>query len=393
MRILFDLYTPQCFVGGAGEYIRKVFYTLLEAIREQSLDVEVVALVDSSFAGGRFAYPDLSPEHLRTLSVEVADVSGRTLLQVLSEHRIDKVFVGAAQYWGGAFDVESLTCPVVCVVHDLCNEEFAVSNVEWALYLDSLPRLLKTRLVAFLRQLRHPRSGVKRMLPIMRMARQNRAFQLVTVSHYSSSSLAFHFDYPQERVKVLFSPARVSHADEAIANPTLQALVREGKKYYLMLSANRVPKNARKALRAFQRFAQTEAGRDACFVTVGYPTSQFPNHVVLPYLSESDLAQAMRHCYALLFPSIFEGFGYPPVEAMSYGKPVLAANVTSIPEVLGDAAIYFSPFYESDIFRALHALTDANYETYVQKSLARSAEVAARQQADLDTLVRLLVTN
>ncbi len=392
MRILFDLYTPQYFVGGAGEYIRKVFYTLLETVREQSLDVEVVALVDSSLAGGRFSYKDLAPDSLRTMSVEVADVRGRTLSQILSEHRIDKVFIGAAQYWGAAFDLESLTCPVVCVVHDLCNEEFATSHVEWALYLDSMPRLLKTRLVAFLRQLRHPRSGVKRMVPIMRMARQNSCFQLVAVSQYSSSSLAFHFDYPQERVRVLFSPARVSRADEAIANPTLQALVREQRRYYLMLSANRVPKNARKALHAFQRYAQTEAGRDVCFVTVGYPMSLFPNHVVLPYLSESDLVHAMKHCYALLFPSIFEGFGYPPVEAMSYGKPVLAANVTSIPEVLGDAAIYFSPFYESDIFRALHVLTDANYESYVQRSLARSAEVAARQQSDLNSLIRMLVT-
>ena len=49
MRILFDLFTPQDFVGGAGEYVRRVFYTLLDVVKDEKLDVEIVAMVDSSF--------------------------------------------------------------------------------------------------------------------------------------------------------------------------------------------------------------------------------------------------------------------------------------------------------------------------------------------------------
>lgn len=388
MKILFDLFTPQGFVGGAGEYIRKVFYTLLDEIKEQSCDVQLVALVDSSL--GRFAYADLAPESLCEKGIEVADANGRKLSEILKQYQIDKVFVGAAQYWGGRFDVESLNCPVVCIVHDLMNEEFAVSQVNAALCLDSYFRFTKMRLGTYWHRLKNKNSETGRMKAIMQQAQRNDAFRLVTVSDYSRNSLSFHFSYPHDKVDVLFSPQRITNTHDEIENELLRDIVADGKKYYLMLSANRLAKNAKKALAAFKRFAETD-GKDFYFVTVGYPQSLFPNHIVLPYLSESDLSAAMKNCYALLFPSVFEGFGYPPVEAMGYGKPVLASNVTSIPEVLSDAAIYFSPFYESDIFRALHVLNDDNYETYVQKSTKRAMEVAERQQQDLAKLVKMIM--
>ncbi len=51
----------------------------------------------------------------------------------------------------------------------------------------------------------------------------------------------------------------------------------------------------------------------------------------------------------LAYPSLYEGFGFPPLEAMQYGTAVLASNVSSIPEVCGDAALYIDPYDEKDI--------------------------------------------
>lgn len=51
-----------------------------------------------------------------------------------------------------------------------------------------------------------------------------------------------------------------------------------------------------------------------------------------------------------------------------YGKPILCSNVTSIPEIVGDASISFSPFYTSDIYRALCSLNEINYNELAQKA-------------------------
>lgn len=65
--------------------------------------------------------------------------------------------------------------------------------------------------------------------------------------------------------------------------------------------------------------------------------------VFLGYLSNEEFAGLMTVSRALIFPSLYEGFGMPILEAMAFGKPVLCSNVTSLPEVAGDAALFFDP--------------------------------------------------
>ena len=91
-----------------------------------------------------------------------------------------------------------------------------------------------------------------------------------------------------------------------------------------------------------------EQNPDYYFVTLGYPFKKFKNQIILPFLSDSDLRNAYKHCYAFVYPSYFEGFGYPPLEAMAFAKPVIASYSTSIPEILETAPIYI---YALSIFQ------------------------------------------
>jgi glycosyltransferase involved in cell wall biosynthesis len=77
------------------------------------------------------------------------------------------------------------------------------------------------------------------------------------------------------------------------------------------------------------------------------------------YLSDAELSSLMRDCAALIFPSLFEGFGMPPVEAMALGKIVLSSNVTSLPEVVGEAGISFDPHQPAEITAAIERLEKA----------------------------------
>jgi glycosyltransferase involved in cell wall biosynthesis len=70
---------------------------------------------------------------------------------------------------------------------------------------------------------------------------------------------------------------------------------------------------------------------------------------------------------------LYEGFGFPPLEAMKCGCPVVASNATSLPEVIGDAGVFVNPYSENEIFNALHhVITDKKlHEELVRKGKVR----------------------
>ena len=77
-------------------------------------------------------------------------------------------------------------------------------------------------------------------------------------------------------------------------------------------------------------------------------------------VSQEVLRKYMRGASGFVFPSLYEGFGLPPLEAMAAGIPVAASNTSAIPEVCGDCAIYFDPYDEHSIASALVRLAGLN---------------------------------
>lgn len=76
----------------------------------------------------------------------------------------------------------------------------------------------------------------------------------------------------------------------------------------------------------------------------------------LGYLPDDQLTAVWQGCSFLVFPSLYEGFGIPVLEAMQFGKPVLCSNVSSLPEVAGDAALYFDPRKPAEIVHCLERI-------------------------------------
>jgi glycosyltransferase involved in cell wall biosynthesis len=105
----------------------------------------------------------------------------------------------------------------------------------------------------------------------------------------------------------------------------------------------------------------------------------------LPFVSTPELAALYSNAKLFVYPSLYEGFGIPILEAFSSGCPVIASNVTSIPEVGGDAAIYVDPLSEEAIGQALYQLIqDADLRHSMidrghQRALVFSWEETAKQ--------------
>ncbi|HCJ14306.1 MAG TPA: hypothetical protein DHV77_03505, partial [Erysipelotrichaceae bacterium] len=89
-----------------------------------------------------------------------------------------------------------------------------------------------------------------------------------------------------------------------------------------------------------------------------------PNVYLLGFISDEDACALMKNCKAFLFPSIYEGFGIPPLEALALGAEVIAAHSTSLPEVLGDSVHYIDP-YDYDV----------NLEQIIHKDVAKKEDV------------------
>jgi glycosyltransferase involved in cell wall biosynthesis len=87
--------------------------------------------------------------------------------------------------------------------------------------------------------------------------------------------------------------------------------------------------------------------------------------------SDSLLASLYKHAFCFIFPSLYEGFGIPPLEAMSMGCPVVASEASSIPEVVGDAAIRFDPYSKDNLVSGIESLYD---ETKRNKLIKRGFE-------------------
>ncbi len=182
-----------------------------------------------------------------------------------------------------------------------------------------------------------------------------RAERLLTVSAFSRSCLARHLLLPESQIGIV--PNGAGHLLGVPADMSVfQRLGLEGKSYFLAVGSRNPNKNLPKLLEAFRGLVAPSAlrlvlvgGMDhrvfaALKDSPGAMFSSADNSVVDAGVAPDGQLRALyEHALALVFPSTYEGSGLPPLEAMSCGCPVLCSNAASLPEVCGEAALYFDP--------------------------------------------------
>lgn len=217
-------------------------------------------------------------------------------------------------------------------------------------------------------------------------------FHFCTVSNHSACSFRSYFPEVKDReIRVFYSPSTSSKIE--IDKRVYQ------EKFFLLVSANRWEKNNLRAIMALDRlFTMGYLEGFRVKVTGVQSSAHFRYKLVnkgrfdfLGYVEDDVLEQLYHDAYSFVYPSLNEGFGYPPLEAMRYGIPVIASPFSSISEICQGAVLYANPLSVEEIMaRILYVTKQDVYEALSEKARLQYQLITAKQETDLDLLIDYL---
>jgi glycosyltransferase involved in cell wall biosynthesis len=189
-----------------------------------------------------------------------------------------------------------------------------------------------------------------------------KAHAVATVSDFSKTDILKHYPVDEKKIDVVYSAAKeiFKPVNEQAREETMNKYT-NGKEYFLYTGAIHPRKNLLCLLKAFSLFKKRQksntklmlAGRLAwqydSFVK-SLETYKYREDVIMTgYLDEDELVNITAAAYALVYPSLLEGFGVPVLEAMQCGVPVITSSGSAMQEIAGEAALYADPARFEDI--------------------------------------------
>ena len=186
------------------------------------------------------------------------------------------------------------------------------------------------------------------------------AERIICISESSRRDLLHFFPVAPEKTVVIhhgFSPLPAPSGNEVLPHF-------DGRPYLLYVGSRATYKNFGVVLQALA----LQKERDLCLLAVGGGELQRSEQdaidrlglkgrvSVVARVTDRELAASYRHALLFVYPSLYEGFGFPPLEAMQMNCPVLLSRTSALPEICGDAAFYFDPSSAEDLAYRLQAL-------------------------------------
>jgi glycosyltransferase involved in cell wall biosynthesis len=277
---------------------------------------------------------------------------------------------------------QGIPCPYVLTVHDLLDYLYRSNSA----------------------------SPLKRFLHFYFTKRaMNRAAKIFAVSKFSKADTVRLFGVPEEKVEVVYNAIddrfRQGHTTEA---DRLMIAERYQVNYPFVLYAGRISphKNVVRIIEAFSllksELAKDDAYPDLKLIIIGDEVSRHPDlrRAVIKGRVQQDVRflgfvpiDVLRIFYdaakVFIFPSLYEGFGLPPLEAMSHGTPVITSNTSSLPEVVGNAAVLVNP---ENVFEIQRALQRVLLDPALRSKLKVRGEEQTRKFSWESSVERMLAT-
>lgn len=233
------------------------------------------------------------------------------------------------------------------------------STVPYVLTIHDCTTQLYPQLLSRKRKLWHQLLGQRRLVA--------NAKQLITVSKTTQQDVEKSFGVSSRRITTIWSGA-----PQPIE---LQSVPNLPERYVLALGTLEPRKNSQTLLQAMQTVREQDP--DLQLVMVGDRGWQsISGEHYIGYRNEAEKWYLLEHAQALVYPSLYEGFGFPPLEAFQVGTPVIASFTGALPEICGDAALYVNPYSSSDLATAITTLV---HDTTLREQLITAGKQRVKQ--------------
>ncbi|HPV70651.1 MAG TPA: glycosyltransferase family 1 protein [Candidatus Magasanikbacteria bacterium] len=335
--------------GGLGRYTQE----LLKELMTQDVVNSYFVFVTQT---GNQNYQPTNPNFKKIL----ADIKWYTWREQIYLNRIikkQKIDLMHFPHWNVPFFYRR---PFVVTIHDLILLKFPsrqASTLGWFKYLI---KNLSYRLV-----LRHAIYGSRKILVPTEFVKQD------ILKNFSVSS-----------TKIKVTGEGITNLPNTPSSPDLLKNLNISQPYFLYVGVAYPHKNLERLVLAFADFQKKETCNFQ-LVLVGKKNyfyqrlenfikkNNLSNIVLTDFLPDTDLPTLYHQALAYIFPSLYEGFGLPPLEAMAYNTPVISSNTSCLPEVLGQAALYFNPQNQPELSLALKTISQ---DTFLRQKLISAGQ-------------------
>jgi len=379
-RILFDLWTSQptgtSKYHGGGEYIKIVFKNL---IMQHDNDCNISVYYNQNAFIDDWIKELIAGHDISMYNVDSVD----DLAVLLKKESFDIIYSGLPYYFRK--DIFPNGIIIKGTIHSIRNVEMPVDKYTY-LYQNGL-QSKKSFIKYWLWQItkydsrKNIISGNKLFIECMD--------QFITDSLYSKFSLVECYpELDANQIKVYYAPATFETVDNN--NSTNDG------KYILLIGGNRWEKNTLRAFFAIDELIDSGYLTGYSVKVVGKPGKRIERKIrhrdiftFFDYLKSDELFSLYENCSMFMYPSLNEGFGLPPMEAMKYGKTCVISAVCSLPEIYGESVYWVNP---SDIYemknRILMALNNPISPELIKKKVN---QIISRQNQDLNRICDFIV--
>ena len=214
---------------------------------------------------------------------------------------------------------------------------------------------------------------------------QARAAIVLADSQATADDLARFYRTPPHKIRVVYPGVDAAPLRESLQS---RAAVRSKydlpPRYFLFIGTLQPRKNIQGIVQAFAQWQQRHEDGETALVLAGGKGWLFDERWVrgvknvrmIGYIDEADKGSLLGGALALVFPSLHEGFGFPVIEAMHCGAPVIASHTSSLPELIGDAGLLADPTDTADIAEAMSRLSE---DQNLRREMARKGYERAKR--------------